>query len=76
MVIPKDELFQKGSPKKILTFLRLKGRRLVGGTKVSFLGKEGGHTLVGRRDPRSEGCRREGGAKLKLYLSAMLKKLQ
>lgn len=42
VVIPKDELFQKGSPKKILTFLRLKGRRLVGGSKVSFLGKEGG----------------------------------
>lgn len=26
VVIPKDELFQKGSPKKILTFLTLKGR--------------------------------------------------
>lgn len=46
----------------------------MGGTKVSFLGTEGGHALAGRRDPEVQ-VAGEGGAELKLYLSAMLKKL-
>lgn len=71
---PKAELFEKGKQRKI-TFPEDKrpGNRLVGVTKVSFLGEE---RSISRREEGTQNYRFKGGGELKLYLSAMLKRLQ
>lgn len=76
VVAPKAELSEKGKPRKI-TFLRIKGREsgCSESQKVTFPGPE--RPGRRRREERTPKYRFPGGGgELKLYLSAMLKRLQ